>query len=292
MAAKRTAGERLFDGFNLLLLTGFAITAVYPFLNIAALSFSAADSVSRLGVRLIPDKWSLESYRAVLNNEFIWTSYGNTLFRTSLGTLLNVAFTVLCAYPLAKRQLPHRGLFTTLIVFTLFFSGGLIPTYLLIRELGLIDNRMVLILPGLIAAFTMIIVRNYFMSLPGELEESAKIDGANDFRILFSVIMPISAPIIATISLWYAVGHWNSWFDALLYINDTDKTVVQVILRNIVIEGLAQFQMYDMANAGSLLTPEGIKSATIMVATVPIICVYPFIQKYFVKGIMLGSLKG
>ncbi|WP_366926001.1 carbohydrate ABC transporter permease [uncultured Paenibacillus sp.] len=201
----------------------------------------------------------------------------------------------MCAYPLSKKYLPHRNLFTAFIVFTMFFSGGLIPNYLLIKELGLLDSRWSLILPGLIAAFTMIIVRNYFMSLPEEVEESARIDGANDMRILFSIVLPMSMPIIATISLWYAVAHWNAWFDSLLYISDPNKAVLGNVLRKIVIEGSSQFQQFDQGfnqNGQTAVTPDIIKAATIMVATVPIICVYPFVQKYFVKGVIVGSLKG
>ncbi|MDU5144849.1 MAG: carbohydrate ABC transporter permease [Paenibacillus dendritiformis] len=202
---------------------------------------------------------------------------------------------MMCAYPLSKKYLPHRNLFTAFIVFTMFFSGGLIPNYLLIKELGLLDSRWSLILPGLIAAFTMIIVRNYFMSLPEEVEESARIDGANDMRILFSIVLPMSMPIIATISLWYAVAHWNAWFDSLLYISDPNKAVLGNVLRKIVIEGSSQFQQFDQGfnqNGQTAVTPDIIKAATIMVATVPIICVYPFVQKYFVKGVIVGSLKG
>lgn len=291
---KRSVGEKIFDTFNYMLLLLFAITALYPFVNMLSLSFSSSSVASQHGLKLIPSEFSLKGYKAVFDNPIIWKGYLNTIIRTVGGTILNVLFTVMCAYPLSKRYLPNRTFYTMFIVFTMFFSGGLIPTYLLVKGVGLLDNPLVLILPGLINAFTMIIVRNYFMSLPVELEESAKIDGANDFRVLFSVILPISAPIIATISLWYAVAHWNAWFDALLYITTPNKMVLQTILRKIIIEGSEQysnFQSFDRTVEQSV-TPEIIKAATVMVATIPILCVYPFIQKYFVKGIMIGSLKG
>ncbi|MFC7750715.1 carbohydrate ABC transporter permease [Paenibacillus thermoaerophilus] len=290
---KKTLGEKLFDGFNYVFLTLFAFSAVYPFINILSISFSTPAAANAYGLKFIPKEFTLEAYRAVFDNKVIWTGYYNTIIRTGVGTALNVLFTVLCAYPLSKRYLPNRNLYTSLIVFTMFFSGGLIPTYLLIKSLGLLDNRLVLILPGLIAAFSMIIVRNYFMSLPEEIEESAKIDGANDVRILFSIVLPVSLPIIATIALWYAVAHWNAWFDALLYISDPNKTVLQTVLYKIIIQGSPQFQQFETFDPSvQSVTPDIIKAATVMVATVPILCVYPFIQKYFVKGVMIGSLKG
>ncbi|MFD3269497.1 carbohydrate ABC transporter permease [Paenibacillus dendritiformis] len=292
---KKSIGEKVFDTANVVFLILFSITAVYPFLNVMSISFSTSSAANAYGLKLWPQEVSLDGYRAVFANKLIWTGYYNTIFRTVLGTFLNVIFSVMCAYPLSKKYLPHRNLFTAFIVFTMFFSGGLIPNYLLIKELGLLDSRWSLILPGLIAAFTMIIVRNYFMSLPEEVEESARIDGANDMRILFSIVLPMSMPIIATISLWYAVAHWNAWFDSLLYISDPNKAVLGNVLRKIVIEGSSQFQQFDQGfnqNGQATVTPDIIKAATIMVATVPIICVYPFVQKYFVKGVIVGSLKG
>lgn len=291
---KPSIGDRTFDIANVLLLTLFAITTVYPFINVLSVSFSTPAAANEYGLKLWPKEATLEGYRAVFANKYIWIGYWNTILRTVAGTFLNVAFTVLCAYPLSKKYLPNRDLYTLIIIFTMFFSGGLIPNYLLIKELGLLDSHWSLILPGLISPFTMIIVRNYFMSLPSEVEESAKVDGANDFRILFWVVLPVSLPIVATISLWYAVFHWNAWFDSLLYISDPEKTVLGNVLRKIVIEGSSQFQDFEAVQPGqaNAVTPDIIKAATIMVATFPILCVYPFIQKYFVKGIMLGSLKG
>lgn len=292
---KKSIGEKVFDTANVVFLILFSITAVYPFLNVMSISFSTSSAANAYGLKLWPQEVSLDGYRAVFANKLIWTGYYNTIFRTVLGTFLNVIFSVMCAYPLSKKYLPHRNLFTVFIVFTMFFSGGLIPNYLLIKDLGLLDSRWSLILPGLVAAFTMIIVRNYFMSLPEEVEESARIDGANDMRILFSIVLPMSMPIIATISLWYAVAHWNAWFDSLLYISDPNKAVLGNVLRKIVIEGSSQFQQFEQGfnqNGQATVTPDIIKAATIMVATVPIICVYPFVQKYFVKGVIVGSLKG
>lgn len=292
---RKTIGEKAFDLFNVVFLSLFAFSAVYPFINVIVVSFSTPAAANQYGLKLWPKETTLEAYKIVFSNKMIWTGYFNTIVRTVFGTALNVMFTVLCAYPLSKRYLPNRNVYTMIIVFTMFFSGGLIPNYLLIKELGLLDSRLSLILPGLIAAFTMIIVRNFFMSLPEEIEESAKMDGAHDIRILLSIVLPVSTPIIATISLWYAVAHWNAWFDSLLFIQSQDKAVLGNVLRKIIIEGSPQFQQYDNYDPSkpqNLVTPDIIRAATIMVATTPILCVYPFIQKYFVKGVMMGSLKG
>lgn len=292
---KKSLGERAFDVFNVVFLSLFAFSAVYPFINVIVVSFSTPAAANQYGLKLWPKETTLEAYKVVFSNKLIWTGYYNTIIRTVLGTALNVLFTVLCAYPLSKKYLPNRNFYTSFIVFTMFFGGGLIPNYLLIKELGLLDNRLSLILPGLIAAFTMIIVRNFFMALPEEIEESAKMDGATDIRILFSIVLPVSLPVVATISLWYAVAHWNAWFDSLLYISSPEKTVLGNVLRKIIIEGSPQFQQYDTydpSKSQTLVTPDIIRAATIMVATLPILCVYPFIQKYFVKGVMVGSLKG
>jgi len=291
---KPSIGERIFDISNVAVLGLLAVTTVYPFLNVLTVSFSTPTAANEYGLKLWPKEATLEAYRSVFSNPYIWTGYANTLFRTIVGTTLNVMFSVLCAYPLSKRYLPNRNLYTLFIIFTMFFSGGLIPNYLLVKELGLLDSRWALILPGLIAPFTMIIVRNFFMSLPAEVEESAKIDGADDLKVLYSIVLPVSKPIIATISLWYAVAHWNAWFDSLLYIHDPNKTVLGTVLQKIVVEGSQEFQDFEKAQVGMgiTVTPDIIKAATIMVATFPILCVYPFIQKYFVKGVMIGSLKG
>lgn len=201
--------------------------------------------------------------------------------------------TLLTAYPLSKKYFPNRVFWTGVFVFTMFFDGGLLPNYLLVRGLGLLDKVWALILPKLIVTYTMIIVRNYFMSLPDSLEESAKIDGANDFYILFKIIIPLSAPIIATVSLWTIVDNWNAWFDSLIYMRDIKKHVLQVVLRRIVLENSSQvMELVGTVSDEAPTNPENIKAAVVMVTTIPIIVVYPFLQKYFVKGILVGSLKG
>ena len=200
------------------------------------------------------------------------------------------------AYVLSKRYFPHRTFWTLFIVFTMFFSGGLIPTYLVVKNLGLLNTYSSMILPGFISAYNMVIIRNYFMSLPEEIEESCLIDGAGRFRIFLQIILPLSKPILATVALWLVVGHWNSWFDVLIYISDDTKFTLQIVLRRIIITGSKEIlDTSAAANAAemeSVVSSEGLKAACIFVTTLPILCAYPFVQKFFVKGIMIGSLKG
>ena len=273
-----------------------ALTIIVPFLHMFSLSFSPSYVATKGGLHLWPKDFTTDNYYKVLTNNFIWNGYKNTLIRTLIGTPLALFVTALGAYPLSKKFFPHRTFWTLIIVFTMFFSGGLIPTYLLIKSLGLIDKYAVMIIPGLTSAFNIVIMRNFFMALPEEVEESCMIDGAGRWRIFFMIVLPLSTPILATVALWLAVGHWNAWFDVLLYIMDERKFVLQIVLRRIIITGTQQ--MMDLTTAGTtfveetLSSPEGLKAASIFVATIPILCVYPFIQRYFVKGILIGSLKG
>jgi putative aldouronate transport system permease protein len=290
---KQSFGAITFDVTNYTILIGLCISCLYPFLFLVSQSFSGTTSTNLATLSLIPQSFSLAPYRNVFTNEYIGIGFVNSLIRVGLGVPLIVMAIVLTAYPLSKKYFPHRGFWTGFIVFTMFFSGGLIPTYLVIKGLGLIDSVWALILPGLVPAYNMIIVRNYFMSISPSLEESARLDGANDFIILIRIILPVSLPIIATVSLWTVVGHWNAWFDSMIYTQNARKQVLQVVLRRIVLEGSQEMLdvtagMDDMMS----VSPDNIKAATIMVATMPILMVYPFIQKYFVKGIMVGSLKG
>jgi putative aldouronate transport system permease protein len=254
---------------------------------------------ANMGLSLIPKAPTLEGYRKVLANIYIFNGFKATIIRVLLGTTLTIFFTITTAYPLAKRYFPDRSFWTSLLVFTMFFSGGLIPSYLLVRNLGLYNTVWALVLPGLISTYNMIIMRNFFMAIPAELEESARMDGAGEFAILFRIIVPVSGPIIATVILWTMVGHWNAWFDSMIYISTASKQVLQQVLRRMVLEGelqmieLNQLQaIQEVGVSGSMVTPEGVKAAAVMVGTIPIICIYPFLQKYFVKGVLVGSLKG
>jgi putative aldouronate transport system permease protein len=291
MGRLKTSGFAFF-----VILYGFMILVcfmmVYPFLYLVSQSFGASVT---MGLSLVPENPTPSAYERVFRNPHIYIGFKNTIFRVILGTGLTMLCTIAAAYPLSKRYFPNRSLWTGLLVFTMFFSGGLIPSYLLVRSLGIYNTIWAMVLPGLISTYNMIIMRNFFMNIPAELEESARMDGANDFLILARIIIPVSGPIIATVALWTMVGHWNAWFDCMIYISTTEKQVLQLILRRIVLEGTTQ--LMELANYAAGMdtgqaNTDAVKAATIMVATIPILLVYPFLQKYFVKGVMIGSLKG
>lgn len=274
----------------------FCITILYAFWQMLILSFSPGYVATKSGLHLWSPEFTLDNYLKVFKSRYIWLGYKNTIMRTVVGTAASLLFTAFGAYALSKPYFPHRTFWTLLIVFTMFFSGGLIPNYMLMKSLGLLDNFAVQILPGLVSAYNLTIMRNYFQSLPEEIEESCAIDGAGRFRIFFQFVLPLSTPILATVALWLAVGQWNSWFDALIYFTNEEMFPLQVVLRRILITGTQQ--MLESAQVDASLmeevqaSAEGLKGAAIYVAMLPILCVYPFIQRYFVKGIMVGSLKG
>ncbi len=273
-----------------------ALSIVVAFVHLFILSFSPSHVATKGGLLLYPKEITFDNYEKVLTNKFIWRGYWMTILRTVIGTVAQLFFTAMGAYVLSKKFFPHRSFWTLVIVFTMFFSGGLIPTYLLVKNLGLLDSFFAMILPGFISAYNLVIMRNYFTSLPEEIEESCMIDGAGRFRIFFQIILPLSLPILATVALWLAVGHWNSWFDVLIYISDDRMFTLQIILRRIIITGSRE--ILDVSSSASVTTieeqtsSEGLKAACIFVVTLPILCAYPFLQRYFVKGIMVGSLKG
>ena len=289
---KVTPGERAFDIFNTVFLGLLAFSMLYPFWYLFATSIADAQKQAMSQIYILPQYFSLQSYKQVLASSSIWYGFFWSIFRTVVGTLVALFLGYNLAYCLAHKDFPNRKFWTSLLVFTMFFSGGMVPEYLLVRDLGLLNSVWSLILPGAISAYNITIMRNFLMSLPESLEESAHIDGANDIRILYQIILPLSMPIIATVALWTAVGHWNAWFDGMIYITKNNKQVLQVILRRIVLEGSNNMVTMSGEAIGARVTSETIKAATVIVATFPILCVYPFIQKYFVKGIMVGSLKG
>ena len=279
------------DLINYILLILFCISTLYPLLHLLAVAIST-ENVALSELKLIPSEMTFKNILDVLSDESIQFGFIWTIYRTVLGTTLSLIVTIACAYPLSKKEFPHKGFWTALIVFTMFFKGGLIPMYFVVKGLGLADTIWALVLPRLIDTFALLIMRNYFMSIPDSLEESARIDGANPIVILWRIIIPISKPIIATVTLWVAVWHWNSWFDSMIYIQDMDKQVLQIMLRRIVLEGTSKMTDMAMMAEDEFVNPETIKAATVIVATTPILLVYPFLQKYFVKGVMVGSLKG
>ena len=274
-----------------LFLVVFLIAVVYPFVYTINLSLSNSAAALRGGVFLLPRGFDVSSYHTVLGSRFIWSGYVNSVFVTVLGTCVQVLFTALIAYPLSKRRMKGRRFLNGMVVFSMLFNGGIIPTFLVVRATGLLDTHVALILPILISPFNVIILRSFFSNIPGSIEESATIDGAHDLRIFFTIIIPLSKAALATISLWSAVFLWNDFFNALIYLQDRAKFVLPLMLREII----ASANLADLDLQGDAMlqtTTETIKAAAIMVVTLPILLVYPFIQRYFVKGALIGSVKG
>lgn len=286
----RTWG-RLFDFANCGLMVLLCLTTLYPFLYLLTLSLSPAD-VSFTTLKIIPEKATLDNFLRVLSYEYTRTGFVNSISRTALGTILSVATTIAAAYALSKPYFPHRVFWTQMIILTMFFSGGLIPSYLLIRSLGLSNTIWALVLPAMINAFQLLVTRNFLSALPSELEESAKIDGANDIAILLKVVIPLSMPIVVTLGLWNIVFHWNQWFDSLLYMTKPEREVLQVVIRRIVLDGQMDLTQAELLEERKMISTEATKAAALLITTVPIVAVYPFLQKYFVKGMMVGAVKG
>ncbi len=283
-----TAMGRIFDAVNVIFMLALCFITLYPLYYIAVVSVSGNTAVLQGTVHWFPKDFTLDSYRAILKFDLYLNSYKNTIVYTIFGTLINLVMTALCAYPLSRRDFYGRKVIMFLITVTMFFNGGLIPTYLLVISLGLNDSVWALVLPTAISTYNMIVMRTFFQNLPQELHESAYLDGANDLVIFLRIILPLSGVIMATMMMFYAVGHWNNYFEALIYMNSRSKQTVQLILRNILLTD-------SNSNSASEVTTTATKSyqyAAIMCAVLPIICVYPFIQKYFVKGVMIGSIKG
>ncbi|GGF70183.1 protein LplC [Paenibacillus albidus] len=285
-----TIGEKVWQAVVYFILILLSLICLLPFLYVVAVSVTPESEVLRRGIVIIPETFTFLAYKEVFISHGIGQAYKITLFRTIVGTLLNVFFTVIAAYPLSKKYLPGRSSFLLFIVFTMMFGGGLIPTYLLIRSLGLLNSPWVLIIPTLISAFNLVIIKGFFEQLPAEIEESARVDGASELQSLWRIILPLSLPVLSTISLFYAVGHWNSYFDAIVYINDSNLMPLQVILRNILLNVATQ-SADSLANSGAVST-FAVQMAAVVVTTVPILIVYPFMQKHFTKGVLLGSVKG
>ncbi|RKN77139.1 carbohydrate ABC transporter permease [Paenibacillus ginsengarvi] len=289
-----TIGERLFNILNIALLALLGICTLYPFLYELTISLSPPEEAVQSGWHLFPDHPTLQAYAQILKRSEIHTAYLVTIARTIAGTALALMLTSMVAYPLSRKTFPHRKTLLFLLIFSMMFGGGLIPSYLLKKELGLIDNFLVYIVPGAVSAFNVIIMRNFFQSIPEELVESIKMDGANERIVLTRLIVPLSLPVLAVVGLWTAVEQWNAWFDSLIYTNKPNLQVLQLFLRQVVITETSSFlgDVSREANAQRAMTPESMKAATVMIISMPIVIVYPFIQRFFVKGIMLGSVKG
>lgn len=281
----------LFTIVNVIILCGVAVSTLYPFVYMAVVSLSSSEYVIRNEVFLWPKGFTLDTYRYVLEDERIWTGYRNTIIYTVVGTGLSLTCTAMGAYALSKRGLVFGKGIMMLIVFTMLFSGGMIPTFLVVRSLGLMNTMWAMIIPSLISTWNLIIMRTFFQGLPPELEESGKMDGLNDLGVFLRIVLPLSKSILATIGLFYAVGIWNNFFNALLYLRQEGLFPLQVVVRNMVLAG--QYLDGNIVAGGDSehMMEESLKFATILVSTLPIIMVYPFIQKYFVKGVLIGSLK-
>lgn len=291
MVEDRTASGRLFAAVNYTLLAIIALVTVLPFLHVVAGSFTTSAEMAVKKFILFPTIWSFDAYKFIFSTNTIFRAMGVSVGITLFGTIFSMLLTALMAYGLARRDLDGRRGIMFLVVFTMLFSGGLIPTFLVVRELGMIDSYLALVIPSSISAFNLIIMRNFFQNIPEGLEESAKIDGCSDFGILFRIVLPLSMPAIATLSLFYAVTYWNTYLSAILYLNDSLKWPIQVLLRQIVV--LASGMDYSSDLDSTVPPPDQtIKMAVIVVATLPILLVYPFLQKHFAKGAMLGSIKG
>lgn len=264
---------------------------LYPFLLIVASSLSDPVLVMQNKVSIIPKGFTLQNYKMILQKDNIWISYWNTIRYTVVGTVIGLVLTVLTAYPLSRSNFVGRKKFSMLIAFTMIFTGGLVPNFMVVRSLDWLDTIWAVTVPGCMSAYYLIVARTFFESIPSSIEESARIDGANDFQILAKIILPLSGPIMATLTLFYAVAHWNSFFGPLIYLNSKSMFPLQIMLRSMLIEGnVADFA--GQVDTGNLMVATSIKYTCIVVTSLPIICAYPFLQKYFVKGVMVGAVKG
>ncbi|MGE7822987.1 carbohydrate ABC transporter permease [Paenibacillus sp. NPDC093718] len=280
-----------FDALNALILSGIVMACLYPFVYMLAVSLSDSASIASGEVWLWPRGFNLDMYQYVFEDGRVLKGYKNTLIYVISGTAISLIVTALGAYALSKTKMVMGKPILMLIVFTMFFNGGMIPTFLVVKELGFVNTIWGMVLPGAVGTWNLLIMRTFFMGMPQELEESGKIDGLSEIGIFFRIVLPLSKPVLATIGLYYAVGMWNNFMGPLLYLRDADMQPLQVILRNIVLSG--QLTGTDGPIVGDIVVVEdGLKFATIMVSTLPILLVYPFIQKYFVKGALIGSVKG
>ena len=291
VGAKRVSkGDWIMQIVINILMAVMLVLFLYPIWETVVRSLSTPETADHPGLKLWPREFTVDAYKNVLKNPDFLIGFRNSVMRTVLGSLIAVAFTFCGGYALSRRDLPGKGIITFYIVLTMFISAGLIPTYLNIRNLGMFNTIWAWILPGAVSAWNLTICRNFIGSLPYELEESAMVDGAHPLTIVFRIVLPLSAPILAVLVLWTAVGQWNSWFDAMIYTPDNSMTVLQLVVRRMIVSSTDESNL--LAAAKSDVTSTTMKCATIMVSTIPILCVYPFLQKYFVKGVMVCALKG
>lgn len=291
MKIRKSPAEKTFEIANILFLLVMCAVMLIPILHVVAGSLSSKNALTHSQVGIWPVQWTVENYKVVFTNTTFWRAFGVSVFLVVAGTIINILMTVITAYPLAKTGLKGRRAVMLFIIFIMIFSAPLIPSFLVVKALGLLNTIWALIIPGALSAFNMILCLTFFRSLPEELFEAARVDGMNEYRILFRIAIPLSVPILVTLLLFYAVGHWNSYYSAMLYISNAALRPLQLYLYSIV----AQASMADLSGSAEDvmmdLSPQGLQMATIIVATVPIVLIYPFIQKHFIKGALIGSLK-
>ena len=294
---KRSFSDKLFYCLTTAFLAFFMLIVLLPLINIVACSFSGSHAVSAGQVYLLPKKFTLEGYKTVFNYRGIWRAYGMTFFYTIVGTVINLAMTMLCAYPLSQRDLPLKGPVIGLMTFTMFFGGGLIPSYILVMKLKLLNTVWAMMIPGAMSVYNMILARTFMQGIPNDLWEASQLDGCNEFTYFRTVVLPLSSTLLSVLMLFYGVGHWNSYFDAMIYLNDSKLYPLQLVLRDILV--VNSMDMSSMQNSTNYADQEArealaqlMKYALIIVSSVPVLVLYPFLKKYFAKGIMLGSLKG
>lgn len=294
MGRRRTRGECIFDGFNVLLMLVVIMITLYPLLYVVFVSFSIPAQYMRFNGAFLwrPLGFSLSSYKAVFRNINIWNGYRNTIIVVALGLTVNMALTIVGGYVLSCRKLMLRRPLALFTMFTMYFNGGIVPMYLMVKSYGILDTVWALVLPVAVNTFNMIIMRSAFEGVPESLEEAARIDGASQLKILISIMIPVVMPTIAVLVLYYGVSHWNSWFNALIYMRTRSKYPLQLILREMIIQNTSAATSAAGAADDEAMIEETIKYATIIVATVPILLLYPFLQRFFVKGVMVGAVKG
>ncbi len=288
---RASAGEKLFYAANYFILTIAGMLCLFPLLHIFATSFSDPGMILAGRVTLWPVQWNADSYKALFLGTRVVDAFGNSIAITLVGVLLSMAASIAVAYPLSKEYFYCRRLFSLAIIFTMIFGGGLIPNYLLIKSLGLIDTYWALWLPGLISTYNMWVMKTFFQNVPRELEDAARIDGCGELRLIGRIVLPVSLPMIVAISLFYGVAYWNNFFNVLIYVNDTSKYNLAVLVQQMIFSA-SNPQLAIEADLQQAITPEGVKAAGVLVMVAPILIVYPFVQKHFVKGVMIGSLKG
>ncbi|SCW33804.1 putative aldouronate transport system permease protein [Paenibacillus tianmuensis] len=292
-ALKKTKSDRIVDAVIFAVLTVFCLATLFPIIFVFVMSITPYTEVLKNGGFVIfPKTVTFEAFKTIFSSNTVPKALQVTVFITVVGTVCNLAVTTMLAYPLSKKFLPGRNVVLLGVVFTMLFSGGLIPTYLTVKATGLMDTLWALIIPGLVSSFNVLIMKTFFEGLPYEIEEAAKVDGCSDIGTLIRIVLPLSLPIMATLGLFYGVNHWNAYFGGVMYLNDRSLYPLQVVLRNMIVSPAVSQELAVPQSALNAMPPETIKMATVVVAIVPVLIVYPFLQKYFVKGMLLGAVKG